>query len=56
VVHEPPRPGDVRHTQADITLARRLIAYAPRVDFALGLRYTVEAMQAEEGVNDAGTG
>lgn len=48
VVHEPPRPGDVRHTQADITLARRLIGYAPRVDFATGLRYTVEAMQADQ--------
>jgi len=48
VVHEPPRPGDVRHTQADVTLAARLIGYAPRVDFATGLARTVEAMRAAE--------
>ncbi|MDR7492524.1 MAG: GDP-mannose 4,6-dehydratase, partial [Armatimonadota bacterium] len=47
VVHEPPRPGDVRHTEADITLARRLIGYAPRIGFREGLRRTVEAMREE---------
>ncbi len=49
VVHEPPRAGDVRHTQADITLAQRLIGYAPRVNFATGLRRVVQAMRAAEG-------
>ncbi|MDR7490482.1 MAG: NAD-dependent epimerase/dehydratase family protein [Armatimonadota bacterium] len=47
VVHEPPRPGDVRHTEADITLARRLLGYAPRIGFREGLRRTVEAMREE---------
>lgn len=47
VVHEPARPGDVRHTEADIGLARRLIGYEPHVDFETGLRRTVEAMLAE---------
>lgn len=49
IVHEPPRAGDVRHTQADIALARRLIGYAPGVDFATGLSRTVEAMRVTEG-------
>jgi UDP-glucose 4-epimerase len=49
IVHEPPRAGDMRHTQADISLASRVLGYAPRVDFATGLRRTVEAMAAAEG-------
>jgi UDP-glucose 4-epimerase len=43
-VHEPTRAGDVRHTQADISLARRLIGYDPGIDFETGLRLTIEAM------------
>jgi UDP-N-acetylglucosamine/UDP-N-acetyl-alpha-D-glucosaminouronate 4-epimerase len=43
-VHEPARAGDVRHTQADISLARRLILYDPAVDFETGLRMTIESM------------
>ncbi|HVH32252.1 MAG TPA: NAD-dependent epimerase/dehydratase family protein [bacterium] len=43
-VHEPARAGDVRHTQADISLARRLIRYDPAIDFETGLRMTIEAM------------
>jgi UDP-glucose 4-epimerase len=38
----PPRPGDVRHSLADITLARRKLGYRPRVDFEAGLRETVD--------------
>jgi nucleoside-diphosphate-sugar epimerase len=38
----PPRPGDVRHSLADIRLARRLLGYTPIVDFETGLRRTVE--------------
>jgi UDP-glucose 4-epimerase len=37
----PPRPGDVRHSQADITLARRDLGYEPTVSFAEGLARTV---------------
>ncbi len=36
-----PRPGDVRHSQADITRARRLLEYEPRVSFEEGLRRTI---------------
>jgi UDP-glucose 4-epimerase len=38
----PPRRGDVRDSQADISKARRLLGYAPTVPFAEGLRRTVE--------------
>lgn len=38
----PPRAGDVRDSLADLTQARKLIGYAPTVDFAEGLRRTVE--------------
>jgi len=39
--HTPPRQGDVRRTEADISLARRLIGYEPGVDIEEGLRRTV---------------
>ena len=41
-VFSDPRPGDVRHTQADITAARLDLGHAPRVAFHEGLRRTVE--------------
>jgi len=36
------RPGDIRHSLADVTLARRLLGYRPFVDFETGLEQTVE--------------
>jgi nucleoside-diphosphate-sugar epimerase len=39
--HLPPRPGDIRHSLADVGQARRLLGYEPRVDFEAGLRKTV---------------
>lgn len=38
----PPRPGDVKHTRADIGKARRLLGWEPAVSFEEGLRRTVE--------------
>ncbi|MBM3779430.1 MAG: SDR family oxidoreductase [Acidimicrobiia bacterium] len=38
----PPRAGDVRDSQADITRARELLGYAPSVSFEEGLARTVE--------------
>ncbi len=38
----PPRSGDVRHSLADVRLARRLLGYRPHVDLETGLRRTVE--------------
>jgi len=37
----PPRAGDVRDSQADITKAERLLGYRPHISFADGLRRTV---------------
>jgi UDP-glucose 4-epimerase len=38
----PPRAGDVRDSQADISKAERLLGYRPHVPFEEGLRRTVE--------------
>jgi UDP-glucose 4-epimerase len=38
----PPRPGDVRDSQADISKAARLLGYRPTVSFEEGLRLTVD--------------
>ncbi len=40
--HGEPRPGDVRHSQADVSLARELLGLAPAVAVDEGLRRTVE--------------
>ncbi len=40
--HAPPRPGDVRHSQASIEKARAALGYEPRVGFAEGLARTFE--------------
>jgi len=44
--HAPPRPGDVRDSQADISRARELLGYEPIVPFEEGLRLTVEWYRA----------
>jgi nucleoside-diphosphate-sugar epimerase len=38
----PPRPGDIRHSLADIRLARKLLGYRPVVDFETGLARTLD--------------
>ena len=40
--HQPTRVGDVPHTLADIGAAKRDMGYVPLVDFAEGLRRTVD--------------
>src|SRR5271169_3113184 len=40
--YEPPRNGDIRDSQADISLARAVLGYEPRVHFEEGLRRTWE--------------
>jgi UDP-glucose 4-epimerase len=47
--HAPSRPGDVRHTQADIKKAERLLGYVPSVGFEEGLRRTVEYFKEKAG-------
>jgi UDP-glucose 4-epimerase len=39
--HAPPRAGDVRHSRADISLARRELGYEPAVSFEDGLAQTL---------------
>ncbi len=41
-VYEPPRRGDVRHSQASIAAARRFLGYKPRFSLEQGLRKTIE--------------
>jgi nucleoside-diphosphate-sugar epimerase len=40
--YAPPRAGDVKHSLADTTLARKHLKYSPDVGFEEGLRRTVE--------------
>lgn len=40
--HRAPRAGDVRHSLADIRLARKLLGYRPVVDFETGLGRTLD--------------
>lgn len=44
-VHTDPRPGDVRHSLADIAKAREILGYVPAVDFEEGLRRTYAAYE-----------
>jgi UDP-glucose 4-epimerase len=40
---QPPRPGDVRDSQASLDRIRAVLGYEPQVDFEEGLRRTIEA-------------
>ncbi len=44
--HTPARPGDVRHTLADIDKAKRLLGYSPVVGFDEGFRQTLAFFRA----------
>ena len=39
--YAPERPGDIKHSLADISRARRVLGYAPRVSFVEGLDKTI---------------
>ena len=43
--HTPPRPGDVLQSWADVTRAREVIGYEPRIGFEEGLRLTIQYLQ-----------
>lgn len=39
-LHGDPRPGDLRHSLADVSRAREVLGYEPMIDFGEGLRRT----------------
>lgn len=47
VSHGPPRPGDVRHSLADITEARKLFGYEPEVTLEDGFTEYIEWARSE---------
>ncbi|MFW6172156.1 MAG: SDR family oxidoreductase [Elusimicrobiota bacterium] len=44
--HYPPRKGDVRHTQADISKAKEMLGYEVEVNFEEGMKKTVHSYNA----------
>jgi len=46
VAHVEPRPGDVRHSLADVSRARELLGYEPKVRWEDGLPKTAEYLRA----------
>jgi UDP-glucose 4-epimerase len=43
---QPPRPGDVQHSQASLERIEAVLGYRPEVGFTEGLRRTLEATDA----------
>lgn len=41
-IYDPPRPGDIKHSFADITLARELIGFEPVITFKQGLEKAID--------------
>lgn len=48
-IHDDPRPGDVRHSQADISRAREDLGFAPKVSLEDGLRRCIEYFRTHRG-------
>lgn len=42
---EPARPGDIRHSLADVSLAERLLGFRPQVSFEEGLALTIASFR-----------
>jgi UDP-glucose 4-epimerase len=53
-VYVPPRPGDVRHSQADTTAAVRDLGHSPQFSFEEGMRLTLEWYRKHEFRAQAG--
>ena len=52
--YEPPRVGDIRHSQSDISLARKTLGYEPGVDFEEGLSRTWNWYNSTYGTINSG--
>ena len=50
--HRPVRAGDIKHSQAAIAAARRLLGYRPIVPFRAGIRRTTDWYRAASGGRD----
>ena len=48
-VHGEPRSGDVRHSLADLSAARQLLHYSPKVGLSEGLRRTIAWLREQDG-------
>jgi len=55
-IYEPAKPGDVKHSLADISKARALLNYNPRIHFVEGLRKTVEWIVEQYAREEANAG
>jgi UDP-N-acetylglucosamine 4-epimerase len=40
-IYDAPRPGDIKHSLADITLAKKTIGFKPTVSFDQGLQKAI---------------
>ncbi len=49
-IFAPPRPGDIRHSAADISKARAILGYEPKVGFHEGLARTVLWFRQQAGL------
>ena len=47
---EPPRPGDIRHSWADLGAAREALGYEPSISLEEGLRRTALAISSAGAV------
>ena len=47
-IHEEPRPGDIRHSFADITKAQGVLKYEAKISLSEGLRETIRWYQGRE--------
>jgi UDP-glucose 4-epimerase len=45
-IYADPRPGDIKHSQADISKAQSKLGYNPQVNFEEGLRHTIDWYRA----------
>jgi nucleoside-diphosphate-sugar epimerase len=46
-IYDDPRPGDIRHSHADVSKAEELLGYEPSVGFEEGLERTIEFYREE---------
>ncbi|HDK35440.1 MAG TPA: hypothetical protein ENG82_00940 [Bacteroidetes bacterium] len=55
-VYADPRPGDVKHSLANIGKARQFLGYEAKVDFYRGIRRVIEDMDAQTESGEASHG